>query len=147
MSQQRPLIYRDLAMSYLNMSDQAPREDWDNAGWDNFDPPIPSKFYNHDPHASFDACGEACKAHDGCFQWSYHLRQCHFMRSFRLGNAQEPGLGKAREKSYPDERDSDWDPEDLKWMAGWDTKKIAKWMSERPCDKVKWPRPSTKRIF
>ena len=147
MSQQRPLIYRDLAMSYLNMSEQAPREDWDNRGWDNFDPPVPSEFYNHDPHASFDACGEACKAHDGCYQWSYHLRQCKFARSFRLGNAQEPGLGKAREKSHPDERESDWNPEDLRWMAGWDTEKIAKWMSERPCEKVKWPRPSTKRIF
>ena len=53
----------------------------------------------------------------------------------------------AREKSHPKESERDWEAKDLNWMAGWDTDKIAKWMSERPCNEVKWPRPSTKRIF
>jgi hypothetical protein len=129
------------------MTSRRPREDWDGGGRQNFDPPVPSTFYSHDPHASFDACGEACIAHDECFQWIYHLKTCTFARAFHYGKYAEPGLGKQREKSHPEESEDDWDREDLKWRAGWDTVKIAQWISERPCNEAKWVRPSIKRIF
>ena len=129
------------------MTSRRTREDWDGGGWENFAPPFPSKFYSYDPHASFDACGEACIAHDDCFQWSYHLKKCTFLRAFHYGKYAEPGLGKKRQKANPEESEDDWEPKDLKWRAGWDTAKIAQWISERPCNEVKWVRPSVKRIF
>ena len=136
-----------MATLYFNMSNLTTRENWDTIGRTSFDPPIPSKFYSHDPHASFEACGQACKAHEDCKQWTYHLRKCSFSEAIRFGHAAEPGRGKNREKSHPEETNDDWAPEDLSYMSGWDSVKITKWMEERPCDKVKWVKPSVKRIF
>ena len=132
-------------MTYLNIGNMTTREDWNNGGFDGFSPPVPSRFYDHDPHESFDACGRACKAHEDCFQYTYHLRKCLFVRSIRYGKAEEPGLGKTSKK-VPTKK-LDWSPEDLRYMAGWDTEKIREWMDARPCEQVRWVRPSTKRIF
>lgn len=129
------------------MANLTTKEDWNNAGWDGFGPPVLSKFYDHDPHASFDACGDACKAHSECFQYTYHLKKCTFVRSFRMGKTEEPGFSKEYSKNHPNEKESDWDAEDLRYMAGWDPVMIQKWMDERPCEEVLWPKPSTKRIF
>ena len=145
---QSPVTYRDLAVSYFNVGDLTIREDWNNGGFDGFDPPVSSPFYSHDPHESFDACGRACKAHDECFQWNYHLRKCHFMRSIRLGEAEQPGYGfKGASQVISNWRMSEWNPVDLRYMSGWDTEKINKWVNERLCEEVQWVKPSTIRIF
>ena len=144
---QRPLLYRDLATSYFELGTFATREDWFNAGWDSFPAPNPSKFYTHDPHESFDACGRACKAQENCFQYQYHLRKCTFVKIIKFGVAAEPRIDPKGKKEESEEELAEWEKEDLRFMAGWDTEKILKWMEERPCEQVKWVRPSVKRIF
>lgn len=124
-------MYRDLAISLMNLTSMAIRKDWDNADWDAFPPPLEG-----DPHASSHNCELACQANDECFQWNYHLRNCWFVRSFRLGNAKEPSREEGR-----------WSLEDQRFIAGWDSRKIQRWVDERPCDVVEWVRPSTERIF
>ena len=141
---QRPLLYRDLAMSYFNLTSNFVLTDWDNAGWDDFNAPTDTHMYSHNPHTSPDACSLACEAHQGCFQWTYHLRKCTFVRSFRLGRQQAPGLSKRPSEA---EQWTTWDLEDLRFVSGWAAEKIKMWMDERPCEKVRWVRPSTKRIF
>ena len=134
-------------MSYFKLGNLTDRENWNNGDRDGFSPPSSSRLYTHDPHDSFDACGIACKAHDNCFQWRYHLRKCQFVRSIRLGKHEEPGLGKARMKEGAEDDTSKWNAEDLRYMAGWDAAKISTWMAQRPCEEVQWVKPSTERIF
>jgi hypothetical protein len=131
---QRPLLYRDLALSFLNLTKMATREDWDNADWDGFPAP------EGDPHDSTQACELACQTHDGCFQWTYHHRRCTFVRSFRLGSAKDPHIDKDHEKE-------DWSLEDQKFIAGWDTNQIQQWAEKRSCDVIEWVRPSLQRIM
>lgn len=147
LTSQRPLLYRDLATSYFNISSLTTREDWYISDGDSFAPPVPSKYYSHDPHESFDACGTACIAHDQCMQYQYHLRKCEFMRSIRFGVKREPGIYNLQGRVDVTADLSEWEAEDLRFMAGWDGEKIRKWMDERPCEQVKWVRPSIKRIF
>lgn len=141
---QRPLTYRDLALSYFNVTALETRQDWDNADWDAFGPPIPSRFYSLDPHASIESCAEACKAHAECFQWTYHLRKCTFVRSIRVGRHREPEVGKGKTE---EEKAREWDVEDLRFVAGWAMAKVQEWAEERPCEQVEWVRPSITRIF
>lgn len=132
----RPLLYRDMAISYYNSFQTERRDDWDNAVWDAFDPPEEFR----DAHASLESCHQACRKHAPCFQWTYHLRHCHFVRSFRYGRAREPLIEN-------DSKDEDWTHEESRYMSGWDTGKIGKWIQQRPCDQVQWVRPSIERIF
>ncbi|PPJ59364.1 hypothetical protein CBER1_05801 [Cercospora berteroae] len=135
-SMERPLLYRDLATSFYE-SFQSPsiRKDWDNADWDGFEPP---KYQA--AHTSVERCQEACTKHNLCMQWTYHLKRCWFVRSFRLGQAKEPRV-------EDDRKDEKWLEEDKTYVAGWDTVKIKKWIEERPCTEVQWVKPSTERIF
>ncbi|SMR52397.1 unnamed protein product [Zymoseptoria tritici ST99CH_1E4] len=130
----RPFLYRDLALSYLNLTAMQRRNNWDNAAWDGSDAPAGA------PHVSADSCESACTSHGGCFQWTYHRRRCTFVRSFRLGDAKEPTTPEP-------ETDGEWTAEDQQFIAGWDTKSIAKWADERPCKEIQWLRPSLSRII
>nr|POF15321.1 glycoprotein-n-acetylgalactosamine 3-beta-galactosyltransferase 1-a [Quercus suber] len=106
----RPLLYADLA-DYLNMTEVPVRYDWENSDWDGYsaDPDSPA-------HASFEACGQVCKADDNCFQWTYHHKSCTLVRSFRLGAAKAPALDN-------NEMDA-WSSEDQRFTAGWDLEGI-----------------------
>ena len=50
-------------------------------------------------------------------------------------------------KEVGEEDISNWNAEELKFMSGWDTAKINGWVRERPCEEVRWVRPSITRIF
>ncbi|KAK4611755.1 hypothetical protein CLAFUW4_12916 [Fulvia fulva] len=133
----RPLLYRDLAVDFLNMANMTRKLDWDNGEWDSYRPAAddPSQ-----PNESVDNCERACARAEGCFQWTYHLQRCYFVRSFRLGRAKAPMV-------EDDRKDREWSYEDQRFIAGWDADKIKRWISERPCDEVQWVRPSIERIF
>ena len=142
---QRPLLYRDLAISYFNLTTiTSPRASWDNAAWDAYPAPGPDKLYKEDPHKSLTTCNSACEAHPHCFQWRYHLQKCTFVRSFRLGIQREPQLGVGASK---EDKAKTWSPTDLEFTSGWNTKLITAWVESRPCEQVDWVRPSTERIF
>lgn len=132
----RPIIYRDIAQEYLDFTVKR-RNDWDNGDWDAYRPAEDDPWK---PDESIESCNTACLKAEGCFQWTYHLRKCWFVRSFREGRAKEPHL---EEGNNPE----DWTKEDQRYMSGWDTEKIRKWMEKRPCKEVQWVRPSTERIF
>ncbi|KAK5676319.1 hypothetical protein LTS10_011131 [Elasticomyces elasticus] len=136
----QPLLYADLPV-YLNLTTIPTRDDWNNAGWDGYPAPQDSK-----AHVSFQACGEACKATDECFQWTYHLRFCYFVRSFRLGEAKAP---EGEDPRIDGEEMHQWSEEDKRSMAGWDLDGIRRWMDGegRDCQTVQWVRPSVTRIF
>lgn len=110
------------------------RQDWDNGDWDAFPPPPEDK----DAHASIKTCESSCQAHDRCFQWTYHHRTCWFVRSFRLGGSKQPSTNKENEE---------WNADERKFVAGWDTAKIQKWAEKRNCEVVEWVRPSNDRIL
>ncbi|EME40123.1 glycosyltransferase family 31 protein [Dothistroma septosporum NZE10] len=135
----RPLLYRDLAVGFLNMTDLTRRRDWDNADWDSY---RPSPDDQNEPDESPDNCERACaKVEDSdCFQWTYHLQRCKFVRSFRMGGAKAPKVEDGRE-------DHEWSYEDQRYVAGWNSDLIKRWISERPCDEVQWVKPSIERIF
>ncbi|KAK5688039.1 hypothetical protein LTS10_000017 [Elasticomyces elasticus] len=119
----RPLLYADLP-EYLNLTTIPTRDDWNNAGWDGYLAP-------HDTaHGSFQACGEACRASAECFQWTYHLRSCQFVRSFRLGEAKTPEAKGTIESVQV----HDWSNEDKRFMAGWDLDAIRHWMDGKGRD-------------
>ncbi|KAM3421676.1 hypothetical protein BST61_g2061 [Cercospora zeina] len=138
MNAEHPLLYRDLAISFYH-GFQSPiiREDWDNADWDGFEPPE-----YQGAHTSMERCQAACTKHHLCMQWTYHLKKCRFVRSFRLGQAKEPHVEDDRKHEH-----GEWEAKDQRYMAGWDTVKIKKWIDERPCTEVQWVKPSTERIF
>ncbi|EMC97839.1 glycosyltransferase family 31 protein [Baudoinia panamericana UAMH 10762] len=136
----RPLLFADL-VDYLNLTKVAVREDWVNSEWGGYPPPSDSP-----AHASFDACGDACKADPNCFQWTYHLRSCVFTPWFRLGQAK---AAEVEEWRPPEEKSMQWSSEDKRFMAGWDVEGIKRWMSGkgRDCKTIQWVRPSVERIF
>lgn len=132
----RPITYSDIARKYFDFTVER-RDDWDNGEWDAYEPAGDDPWQ---PNESANNCHNACVNAEDCFQWTYHLRRCWFVRSFRLGRAKEPHL----------EEDIDpkgWAMEDQRYMAGWDTAKIKKFMDDEPCREVQWIRPSTSRIF
>nr|POE71926.1 glycoprotein-n-acetylgalactosamine 3-beta-galactosyltransferase 1 [Quercus suber] len=141
----RPLLYADLAV-YLNLKSVAARSDWDNSDWDGYSDDNPES----PAHSSFDACGQACKIDEHCFQWTYHAKSCTFVRSFRLGSAKSAAPKSPASDEAADETTiEDVDPEDQRFMAGWDLDAIRRWMSAegRDCKAVAWVRPSLKRVF
>lgn len=138
---QRPLLYRNLALTYLNMSEQTTRADWDNADFDGY-PAEPDS-----GHASIEACAVGCEAHGLCFQWTYHLRRCTFVRSFRLGVAKKASGPVHENGTEIAEEMGKWTTEEKTFRAGWQTEKIKKWVDERPCEKALWVTPSITRIF
>ncbi|KAK4505060.1 hypothetical protein PRZ48_003023 [Zasmidium cellare] len=133
----RPLLWRDIAISYFDLANMTRKNDWDNAGWDAYPP---AEDDPNEPHSSVEACSLACQEADGCFQWTYHLQRCSFVRSFRLGRAREPHVEEEK-------KDQEWTPEDKRYFAGWKTEHIQRWISERPCNEVQWVKPSIERIF
>ncbi|GAB7362503.1 hypothetical protein MBLNU230_g2824t1 [Neophaeotheca triangularis] len=146
----RPLLFRDLA-DYLNITSVAFREDWDNAAWDGY--PAPSGGPDGiDPHSSLEACSRSCDESGNCFQWTYHLKRCTFVRSFRLGTQKEPRGEKPKthkdeEGNVVEEPVKEWSLEDQRYMAGWDVDNIKRWIEKRPCEEVEWVKPSIERIF
>lgn len=72
-------------------------------------------------HASFDACGQTCKADPGCLQWTYHLRACTFVSTIRLGRSMEPGFEEWRSE---EQKAAGWTHEEKRHMAGWDLEGI-----------------------
>ncbi|KAK5165282.1 uncharacterized protein LTR77_009380 [Saxophila tyrrhenica] len=143
----RPLLYRDLATSYFNLTNLTIRTDWNTAQHDAPVAEYPSDHYTHDPHESIEACSSACTAAEKCFTWTYHLRQCHLGTRLRAGLHAEPSLKKVGGKTKLTEDDGTWTDEDLRFVAGWNHEKIKKWVDERPCEEVEWVRPSITRMF
>lgn len=143
---QRPLLYRDIAISYFDFAQLQPRDDWNNAELDGFVPPTLDDESSLNPHESFEACGQACEAHQNCLQWTYHLQECTLVRTIRYGKHQDPGFTDAdRRKGWF--YTWGWDAKDRGFKAGWASQKIQKWMDARTCEKVMWVKPSTKRIY
>lgn len=142
MHSKRPVLWRDIAISYFNFTNLTTREDWDNASKDNQEAPPRSDFYSHDPHESFEACKLACEALPMCLQWTYHLRKCKINNFLRFGEHREPELGKIGKDLSEEESKMDWSPDDLKFRAGWVQDKVRRRVDERPCEKVEWVRPS-----
>jgi hypothetical protein len=136
---QRPLLFADL-VDYLNLTKLAVREDWTNSDFGGYRAPGDSA------HASSDACGKACRADQGCLQWSYHLRDCSFVSSIRLGQAMAPGIEHWRSE---EQKNAEWSDEEKRYMAGWDLEGIKQWMSAegRDCKTARWVTPSLQRIF
>ncbi|ORX95131.1 hypothetical protein BCR34DRAFT_498702 [Clohesyomyces aquaticus] len=128
-----PLLYADL-ISHLGLGDFSTRDDWDNANWDGFSPSDDSP-----AHSSFKACKTACAADDNCFQFTYHMQHCYMAKSIRLGEKRDP------EGDLADLKDGK--EEDRRFMSGWDTKRIKKWVEDNKCEAPHWVKPSIKRIF
>lgn len=123
----RPLLYRDLARDYFDFSIER-RNDWDNGEWDAYEPASDDPWR---PNDSADSCHTACVNAEACFQWTYHLRKCWFVRSFRLGRAREPHLDTGK-------KPGDWTQVDQMYLSGWDTAKIKAFIENEPCDVVQW---------
>ncbi|KAK5112102.1 hypothetical protein LTR62_004444 [Meristemomyces frigidus] len=132
-----PATYRDIATTFFDFANMTRREDWDNGEWDAYRP-APENAGRSDESVS--DCSRACENAEGCFQWTYHLRQCYFVRSFRYGRSKQP----VDEEDRPDR---EWTFEEQRFTAGWDVEKIVNWMDARPCDNVDWVKPSLERIF
>lgn len=135
----RPLLWRDIALSYLDMADLTRKDDWDNGEWDAYEP---AQNDPNRPHESPEACGSACEkaVGSGCFQWTHHRRQCWFVRSFRYGRPRKAQIEDEATDRY-------WMPEDQRYFAGWNSDNIRRWISEQPCEEVQWVNPSVQRIF
>ena len=135
----RPLLFADL-VEYLNLTKVAIREDWTNGDFRGYRAPGDSA------HVSFDACGQACRTDAGCLQWTYHLRDCTFTSTIRLGQVMLPGIEHWRSE---EQKAAEWSHEEKRYMAGWDLEGIKRWISAegRDCKTASWVTPSLKRIF
>lgn len=136
---QRPLLFADL-VDFLNLTKVAARQDWTDSDFGGYKAPADGA------HASLDACRQACQADAKCLQWTYHLRDCTFVSTIRLGQAMKPGIEHWRSE---EEKAAQWKDEEKRYMAGWDLDSIKKWMNVegRDCAIVQWVRPSLQRIF
>jgi hypothetical protein len=136
---QRPLLFADL-VEYLNLTKVATRKDWTNSDFRGYRAPGDSA------HASFEACGQACRGDADCLQWGYHLRDCTFVSTIRLGQAMVPGIEHWRSE---EQKAAEWSEDEKRYMAGWDLDGIKRWMSAqgRDCKTARWVTPSLKRIF
>lgn len=128
----RPLLYRDLATSYLQLGKLSTKQNWRNnaAGVGYLAPETETH-----PHESPESCEAACKADEWCYCWTHHWKECHFVHSIRLGREVEPSV----------EEDEGGVEVEAAFVAGWDNEKIARWMNERPCAEVEWLKPSWDR--
>jgi len=131
---QRPILYRDLAVSYFNVTSLKIRTSWNNGAFDGFDAPFPSAHYEHDPHESPDSCAGACDSHPDCFSWTHRPEKCIFVRSIRVGKPVEAKDAKTGLDNVPT-------------VAGWPIRRIQDWVDHNQCDEVQWVRPSIERIF
>lgn len=55
-----------------------------------------------------------------------------------MGGSKQPSTNKENEE---------WNADERKFVAGWDTAKIQKWAEKRNCEVVEWVRPSNDRIL
>lgn len=126
-SQELPLTYRDLLMSYHGNFSQ--REDWDaafEAGFQLDD--------NSTVHTSLDACEAGCFANSECRQYTWHGRHCYYSRALYIGSSKQP--------------DGYHEPEDRKYISGWDLNKIQTLSIKNQCtDGPHWVKPSVKRKY
>ena len=141
----RPLLWRDMAVSYWNFANLTTRDDWDNTGRSSFEARKQSEFYSHDPHESFEACRSACEAQPKCLQFTYHSRRCTIDRSLRYGEYKDPEV--ERLGMTMNEGTQGRSPDDLRFFAGWLPDKVKAWIDDHPCDTVEWVKPSLERIF
>ncbi|KAF4548676.1 Hypothetical protein D9617_26g078890 [Elsinoe fawcettii] len=133
----KPILYRDIAQDYFNFTSLETKKDWDNGEWDSFEPNADDPY---EPHKTADTCASECDKAVDCLQWTYHKKKCIFVRTIRYGRQKDP-------TSVAGDDATHWTDEDRRFIAGWSTEKIQKWMDERPCHQVEWVRPSTSRIF
>lgn len=141
----RPLLWRDMAVSYWKFANLTTRDDWDNSGRSSLDAPKRSQSYSHDPHESFEACRSACEAVPKCVQFTYHRRKCKIDRSLRYGECKEPEI--EQPGMTTSENTQGRNPDDMRFFAGWVPDKIKAWIDGHPCDTIEWARPSLERIF
>lgn len=61
----------------------------------------------------------------------------------KAGLPRKPEVGK---EATNEEKDAEWDAEDLRFISGWISDKIQRRVNERPCNAVEWVRPSIERV-
>lgn len=71
-------------------------------------------------------------------QWTHAPEKCTFVRSIRYGRHRVWG-----EK----EEEAAMNVPNGRFVAGWATERIKRWIDEHPCDEAQWVTPSIKRIF
>lgn len=124
-----PLLHRDL-IDFHKLGEFETREDWDNADWDGFN----EESTNHTSNQSFESCREYCTSVPHCYQFTWHAHHCWMTKGIRLGHAKDPD-------GYHEEVDR-------KYVSGWVTEKIKKWVDENKCEEgAHWVKPSVKRKF
>jgi hypothetical protein len=124
---EHPVLYRDLLFSFHGNVSQ--REDWDAAFEAGFQLPDDSTV-----HTNLDACRSGCLEHDECMQYTWHGRHCYYAKALYIGNAKLP--------------DGHHDPEDRKYISGWDTTKIQTLRFESTCEEgAHWVKPSIERKY
>ena len=124
---ERPLLYSDLLFSFHGNLSQ--RENWDaafDAGFQLDD--------NSTVHTSLEACEAGCFANEECQQYTWHGAHCYYSKALYIGRAKEP--------------DGYHEPEDRKYISGWDTTKIQTWSLENMCEEgAHWVKPSVRRKY
>ncbi|KAL1799668.1 hypothetical protein ACET3X_000010 [Alternaria dauci] len=124
---EHPVLYRDLLFSFHGNFSQ--RENWDAAFDAGFQLPD-----NSTVHATLDACRAGCFRHDDCMQYTWHGQHCYYARALYIGNAKQP--------------DGHHEPEDRKYISGWDVTKIQTQSFERICEQgAHWVKPSIGRRY
>ncbi|KAJ8118772.1 hypothetical protein OPT61_g304 [Boeremia exigua] len=124
---ERPLLYKDLLFSFhANLSQ---RQDWDAAFEAGFQLDDDSTV-----HTSLDACEAGCFKHDECWQYTWHGNHCYYSKALYIGRFKEP--------------DGYHEPEDRKYISGWDINKIQTFSIQNTCeDGAHWVKPSVKRKY
>ena len=124
---EHPVLYRDLLFSFHGNFSQC--ENWDAAFDAGFQLPD-----NSTVHTSLDACRTGCFQHNDCMQYTWHGRHCYYAKALYIGNAKQP--------------DGHHDPEDRKYVSGWDNTKIQTQSFERICEEgAHWVKPSIERKY
>lgn len=124
---ERPLLYSDLLFSFHGNLSR--RENWDAAFDAGFQLPD-----NSTVHTSLDACEAGCFTHNDCQQYTWHGGHCYYARALYIGHAKEP--------------DGYHEPEDRKYISGWDSTKLQTWSLKNTCaEGAHWVKPSVKRKY
>jgi hypothetical protein len=125
-----PLLYRDVLVGFWKLDRVERMEDWDNADWDGFN----EESADHESNQSFEACRAYCLEHEKCWQFTWHGHHCWMSKALRMGQPKEPD-------GYHEEIDR-------KYVSGWDTEKIRKFVRGNTCEEgAHWVKPSIARIF
>jgi len=123
----RNLLYRALLSALQGEYPQ--RENWDAAFDAGFQLPD-----NSTVHTSLDACRVGCTEHDECMQYTWHGRHCYFAKALYIGRAKHP--------------DGHHDPEDRKYVSGWDRSNMDTWNFGKTCaEGPHWVKPSIERRY